>query len=236
MAQIEVCLSPDLLHLYPVGGKTVVVVDVLRASSCMTVGIGSGVASITPVATLDECRVLQAQGYIGAAERGGRQAEGFDMGNSPFSFMDPKLRGRKIAMTTTNGTLAITKSRASDHVLIGSFLNISYLADYLRNDPRDIVVLCAGWKGRFSLEDTLFAGGLVHKLASVYTAEDDSALAAERLYGLGQGNLFEFLKESSHFNRLRRLDTIKDIEFCLTPDQVEVIPVLEGNILVKASF
>ena len=202
----------------------------------MTVGIGSGVASITPVATLDECRDLQDQGYIGAAERGGRQAEGFDIGNSPFSFMDPKLKGRKIAMTTTNGTQAITKSKTSDQVLIGSFLNISYLASYLKDDPRDMIILCAGWKGRFSLEDTLFAGGLINKLGSVYNAEDDSTLAAERLYEAGQNDLFEFLKESSHFNRLKRLDTIKDIEFCLTPDQVEVIPVLVEDELIKGSF
>ncbi len=236
MVQVEVCLSPDLLHLYPVDGKTVVVVDVLRASSCMTAGIGSGVASITPVATLEECRELQAQGYLGAAERGGRQAEGFDIGNSPFSFMDPKWQNRKIAMTTTNGTLAITKSKGAERVLIGSFLNISSVTNYLMEEPQDLLVLCAGWKGQFSLEDTLFAGGLVRKLSTVYRLADDSSLASERLYQSAEGNLFDFLANSSHFNRLKRLNVLKDIEFCLTPDQFNVIPILDQNELVKGNF
>jgi len=236
MPKVEVCLSPDLLHLHPVEGKTVVVVDVLRASSCITAGIGSGVRSITPVATLEECRGLQEQGYVGAAERGGRQADGFDIGNSPFSFMASKLKDRKIAMTTTNGTLAITKSKSSEQVLVGSFLNLGYLANYLRERPRDIVILCAGWKGRFSLEDTLFAGGLVEELGAFYDYEDDSAMAAEHLYQGAQGDLFSYLSGSSHFNRLKRLNLVKDIEYCLTLDQFEVIPVLNGTELVKGNF
>ena len=233
MPRVEVCLSPDLLHLHPVEGKTVVVVDVLRATSCITAGIGSGVQSITPVATLEECRALQDSGYVGAAERGGKQAEGFDMGNSPFSFMATDLQGRKVAMTTTNGTLAITKSRTSEQILIGSFLNLSFLADFLRPESRDLIILCAGWKGRFSLEDTLFAGALVHKLRPEYDYEDDSALGAERLYQGAENDLFAYLSGSSHFNRLSKLNIVRDIEYCLTPEQFEVIPVLEGEELVK---
>src|SRR5690606_28130478 len=102
---------PGLVDLYDVKGKVVVVIDILRATSCMTTAIAHGVKSLIPVATLEECKTLQQNGYIAAAERDGKMADGFDLGNSPFSYMEKPLAGKTIAVTTTNGTQAIVKSR-----------------------------------------------------------------------------------------------------------------------------
>ena len=140
MPNVEVCLSPQLIDLFDLKGKIVVVTDILRATSCMTTGIAHGVAQIKPVATLDECRELKKEGFFTAAERNGAKVEGFDIGNSPYSYMEEKFVGTKIATTTTNGTIAITKSTAADEVIIGSFLNLSTVAEHLIHTGKDVVI------------------------------------------------------------------------------------------------
>ena len=161
---IDVCLSPDLMHLYPVKDHAVVVVDILRATSCMTTALAHGIESITPFAKLEECLALKAEGYYTAGERDGKKVDGFDLGNSPFEYMDPNLRGKKIAFTTTNGTQAIVKSFGASEIIIGSFLNMGAVVDHLKSLRENILVVCAGWKGKVNLEDTLFAGAVVLKL------------------------------------------------------------------------
>lgn len=234
MKNIDVCLSPDLLHLYSIDNSIVVVIDIFRATSCMVTGIASGVQSITPVATVEECRQLQQAGFIAAAERNAQKVEGFDLDNSPFSFMDEKLIGSKIAMTTTNGTLSITKARASAvKVLVGAFLNIDAIIQYLKSQPYDVLMLCAGWKGRPNLEDTLFAGAVVDALQNEYFVAEDSAIMAMRVYQQGKDDMLGYLANSSHIRRLQRLGINKDISFCLQRDLYDVVPVLRGTELVK---
>ncbi|MEQ8573117.1 MAG: 2-phosphosulfolactate phosphatase, partial [Fulvivirga sp.] len=105
MKTVDVCLSPDLIHLYDVSDKVVVVVDILRATSCMTAGLANGVKSITPFENLEQCQAMKHQGYLIAGERNGQKVDGFDLGNSPFDYMDEKVKGKKVAVTTTNGTV-----------------------------------------------------------------------------------------------------------------------------------
>lgn len=233
MKQIDVCLTPDLLHLHTVDNMIVVVADIFRATSCMVTAFAYGVGSIIPVATVAECRDLQQRGYLAAAERNAHTVEGFDLDNSPFSYMDDQLRGTDIAMTTTNGTLAITRSRAAVKVLVGAFLNLDAIASYLRTQPYDVLVLCAGWKGRPNLEDTLFAGALAQRLSNHYAMHEDAALMAHRLYCDGKDNLIGYLANASHLQRLQRLGIHKDIAYCLQNDLYDVVPVLRGNSLVK---
>jgi 2-phosphosulfolactate phosphatase len=234
MKNIEVCVTPELVHLYGVENKIVVVVDILRATSCMTTAIAHGVISVTPVATLEECKKLKDAGYLAAAERDGKTAEGFDLGNSPFTYMDRDLlKGRKLVTTTTNGTLAITKSVKADEVLIGAFLNISALAQYLIQQDKSILIHCAGWKGKLNLEDTLFAGALIDMLKDHFDIENDSAMAAHSLYQCGKYDMNDFLKNSSHAKRLNGLNIFKDIQFCLTRDVYSVVPVLRNGELVE---
>lgn len=233
MKQIDVCLTPDLLHLHDVENTIVVVADVFRATSCMVTAFAYGVNSITPVATIDECRLLQERGYLAAAERNARRVEGFELDNSPFTYMDERIRGANVGMTTTNGTLAITKSRSAVKVLVGSFLNLEAISSYLKTERYDVMVLCAGWKGRPNLEDTLFAGALVERLKDNYAMAEDSALMAWRLYCQGKDNLPSYLSTSSHVRRLQRLGIQKDITYCLQHDLYDVIPVLRGSTLVS---
>ena len=231
MKTIDVCLSPDLMHLYPVEDKTVVVVDILRATSCMTTAFAHGIKSITPFANLNECVAMKEKGYFTAGERDGKKVEGFDLGNSPFEYMDEKLKGMKIAFTTTNGTQAIAKSAGAREIIIGSFLNLSAVTQYLLKGKNNILIVCAGWKGKVNLEDTLFAGAVVDQLKDQAVPDCDAPLAAQHLYSLAKHNLVEFLKDSSHVKRLAKLNIHKDIEFCLTPDKYPIVPVLHNGVL-----
>ena len=231
MKTIDVCLSPELMHLYEVQDKTVVVVDILRATSCMCTAFAYGIRSITPFAKLEDCLAMKKDDYFTAGERDGKKVEGFDLGNSPFEYMDEKLRGKKIAFTTTNGTQAIAKSIGAKEIVIGSFLNLSAVTEYLFKGENNVLVVCAGWKGKVNLEDTLFAGAVIDLLGDHIEPDCDAPLAAQHLYRLAKNDLNGFLQNSSHVKRLAKLNIHKDISFCLTPDQYAVVPVLRDGVL-----
>jgi 2-phosphosulfolactate phosphatase len=228
---VDVCLSPDLMHLYNLSNRSVVVVDILRATSCMTTAFAHGIKSITPFADLEECRAMKAKDFNIAGERNGEKVDGFDLGNSPFEYMQEMLRGKNIAFTTTNGTQAIEKSKGAKEIIIGSFLNLSAVAVHLKKNENDILIVCAGWKGKVNLEDTLFAGALIEKLGDHVKPECDAPLIALHLYQQAKDDMVDFLKNSSHVQRLNRLNIHKDIEFCLTADQYSVVPILDKGVL-----
>lgn len=232
MKTIDVCLSPELIHLYDVSNKIVVVVDILRATSCIVTAFAHGVDSITPVADADECQNMKRQGFIISGERNGQKIPGFDKGNSPFEYMDEAIKGLKIAFTTTNGTRAIEKSKGAKQILIGSFLNLSAITRYLLMSDHHILIVCAGWKGKINLEDSLFAGALVDKLRKHIEPDCDAPLVAQELYLTAKKDLLKFLSTSSHVKRLNKLNIYKDIEFCLTLDQYPIIPVLNRDRLI----
>lgn len=231
MKTIDVCLSPDLMHLYQVQDRTVVVVDILRATSCMTTAFAHGIESITPFANLEDCLAMKEKDYFTAGERDGKKVDGFDLGNSPFEYMDEKLKGKKIAFTTTNGTVAIAKSVEAKEIIMGSFLNLSAVTSYLLRGKNNVLIVCAGWKGKVNLEDTLFAGAVVDLLKDNIEPDCDAPLAAQHLYTLAKHDLDAFLKNSSHVKRLAKLNIHKDIRFCLTLDQYTVVPVLRNGVL-----
>lgn len=232
MKTIDVCLSPELLHLYDLQDRTVVVVDILRATSCMVTAFAHGAERIIPFANQEECLQMKMRGFITSGERDGKKVEGFDKGNSPFEYMGDQVAGRKIAFTTTNGTQAIAKSKSAKEIIIGSFLNLSSITKYVLFSHNNILIVCAGWKGKVNLEDTLFAGALVERLKNYIEPDCDAPLAAQHLYNLAKENMVEFLQHSSHVKRLQRLNIQKDIEFCLTPDQYTVVPKLVRGELI----
>lgn len=231
MKTIDVCLSPDLMHLYSVEGKSVVVVDILRATSSMTTAFAHGIDSIYPVAKLDDCRLMKAKGYLIAGEREGEKVPDFDLGNSPFEYMAENLKGKRIAFTTTNGTQAIAKSIGAKEIIIGAFLNLSAVVEHLIASNNDILIVCAGWKGKVNLEDTVFAGALAEKLKDRFSDACDAPLMARHLYNAAKVNLAKFLSESSHVRRLNKLNIHEDMEFCLTTDKFSVVPVLTNGVL-----
>lgn len=235
--KIEVCLTPALLPLYNIENSIVIVIDIFRATSSICYGIDNGAEAIIPVATVEECLALKDDICLLAAERDGQVVEGFDFGNSPFSYTTEKVKGKTIVLTTTNGTHAIDASKKTAYeVIIGSFLNVDAVCDYLKTQDKDVFLLCAGWKNKFNLEDTLFAGAVVTRLKDGNYFQDDSSTAAADLYELAKHDLGAYTAKTSHSERLKLLGIEEDIKFCLQENITQTIPVLKGNQLVKMVF
>ncbi|RFP65528.1 2-phosphosulfolactate phosphatase [Hymenobacter lapidiphilus] len=239
MPTLDICFSPELLPLYNLEGKVAVVVDVLRATSSIVTALAAGVTSVVPFSELDECRAQAAHGYLTAAERDGRQAEGVDLGNSPFGYLDGKVavRGRAVALTTTNGTRALHLSAAADEIVVGAFLNLGAVANHLRRLNKDVVVVCAGWKGLFCLEDTLFGGALAARLQADFdTTSSDATLAALDLWAAAEPDLAAYLLRSAHVRRLNGLEAHQDMAFCIRQDEYDLVPVFKDGHIKSLIF
>lgn len=234
MKKIEVCFTPSLIHLHDLTGKIVVVVDIFRASTTIVTALANGVSSILPVADLESCREFASEGYIIAGERNGKPVEGFTLGNSPLSYLNNAYADEKIAMTTTNGTLAIDKSKAGIEILAGAFINLSATIAYLQQKGSDVLIHCAGWKGKFNLEDSLYAGALVNALSENFETECDGAIAMKSLFLQNRDNISQFLLQASHAKRLQNHNIEADIEFCLTMDKYNIVVKVIDGLLVKA--
>lgn len=232
---LHVCLTPALLPLFNVEDYIVVVIDIFRATSSICYGIENGAEAIIPVSQVEECAAYREKGldYLLAAERDGSVVDGFDFGNSPFSYTKEKVAGKTIVLTTTNGTHALHLSRSAKKIVIGSFLNLTALSTWLNTQNENILLVCAGWKNNFNLEDTLFAGAVVDQLKDKGFVLDDAAIAANDLFQAGKHDINVYLKKTSHGERLKKLGIEKDIEFCLQIDLTTAIPILEGEKLVK---
>ncbi|UBM57540.1 2-phosphosulfolactate phosphatase [Marinilongibacter aquaticus] len=224
MSSLEICLSHELIHQHDLKNKIVVVTDVFRATSCIVAGIQHGIEAIKPVIEVEVCREYQSKGYLAGGERHALMIEGFDLDNSPFSYMKPEAIGKKVVMTTTNGTLAIDKSKQdADQVLVASFSNLSATANYLKSQGQSVVVVCAGWKGHPGLEDVLFGGALAKSLENTFELEGDSTHLALSTYTVAENNLLDYLQRASHLKRLKNLSGGKDIPFCLEIDLYDVV-------------
>lgn len=234
---VEVCFTPGEYDYYKDRFEIVVVIDVLRATSAICSAFENGVKSVIPVATIEEAREYQKKGFLVGAERNGEIVDGFDFGNSPYSYLQPELKGQEVVLSTTNGTRAIHMAKDAPQVVIGSLNNLNALCQYLIQQNKDVVCLCSGWQDKFNLEDTICGGAIAEELLKngQFRSVDDSTVAAKYLYLSAKDNYFGFLKSSSHRRRLKKLNLNEDIKYCLTPNKTEVIPVLKGDKLVELS-
>lgn len=237
---LEVCLSPALLHLYDTSGAVVVIIDIFRATSTIVAALHNGAKCVIPVASVDGCIALGSEipNSITAGERDGKVAPGLQHGNSPLEYTPDFIKDRTLVLTTTNGTRLLHMVKDASAIVIGSFLNLEAVCNYLVSQNKKVILGCASWKDRYNLEDTLFAGAVVERISQYFSINCDSARAARHLYksALQAPSLIDFLKDSSHYNRLSRFGLVKDMEYCVTTDLHPVVPVLVGNELVKTTL
>ncbi len=233
--KIEVCYSPALFPYYENENAVVVVTDILRASSAIVTAFMNGVDRIIPVGTLEEAMAYKEQGFMVAAERDGIVRDFADFGNSPYNFSPERVKGNQIVYSTTNGTNAINLASSGSEVLIGAYLNISALARHIRQGGKDLLILCAGWKNKFCLEDTLFAGALsklVLEDEQFYTI-CDATLGAMDLYETGRGDLMAYIEKVAQRHRLKKNKLDDVIGYCHESDLTDLIPVLNGDHLIS---
>ena len=230
-------LSPKLLDIYDVENSIVVIIDVFRATSTIAAVLHNGAKCIIPVDTVAKAIEISKQiDAIAAGERDGQIAEGLQHGNSPLEYNPDFIEGKTLVLTTTNGTklLHMALDNNADTIISGSFPNLSSVCKFLIAQNKNVVLGCAGWKDRYNLEDTLFAGAVISKIKQHFSIHCDSSLTAELLYEKYKDDLPGFAPNLTHYHRLvERFGLIKDIEFCLTPDVADVLVVYEDGKLVK---
>jgi len=232
---VEVCFAPGDYEYFKGKSEIVVVIDVLRATSAICAAFQNGIKSIIPVATIEEAREYQKKGYLVGAERKGQIVEGFDFGNSPYSYMKDELKGKEVVLSTTNGTKALSIVSDAPIVVVGALNNLDALCEWLALQDKNVLCLCSGWQDKFNLEDTICAGAISDKLISTgkFKSDEDSSIAAKYLYLSAWDNPLGYLKSSSHRKRLKNLNLNEDIKYCLTPNKTNVIPILKNGKLVK---
>lgn len=217
--------------------KTAIIIDVLRATSTIITAIAAGALCVIPAETVMEARSLQRPGDLLGGERFCRKIAGFDLGNSPDEYTEQVVAGKRIVLTTTNGTRAIHKSMRADYVLTASLLNAEACARTAIELRRDVVILCAGSHDEFAIEDGLCAGLVLDKLqalSNVSIEMDDFGVAMLALYRNRAALVKETLLHGITGKKLLKLGMKKDIEDCSSIDIHQVVPRLNGDHLTRA--
>jgi 2-phosphosulfolactate phosphatase len=237
MNTIEVCFTPKLYsEIVTKENFIVVMVDILRASTSICAAFENGVEAIIPVASLNEAKAYKDKGYLVASEREGIVTGFADFGNSAFNFMTEAVKGKTIAYSTTNGTQAIELAKNAAGLVIGAFSNITILSQWLINQNCNVVILCAGWKNKFNLEDSIFAGALIERLktSNAFNTDCDAAEAAIDLWSIAKANPLAYIQKAAHRERLRKLKLDDVLEYSFQFDTTKVVPVLIDGVLVNS--
>jgi 2-phosphosulfolactate phosphatase len=230
---LEVCFSPAVFKHFENHEAIVVIIDVLRATSAICTALANGASSLIPVASVKEAKKYKERGYLVAAERDGYVLDFADFGNSPFNFTREKVEGKAIVYSTTNGTRIIDLSSSAYKIVIGSFLNISALSEWLLKQDRDVILFCAGWKDKFNLEDTICAGAIAERLleSKSFSTICDSTFAALDLWAHAKKDPQEYIEKAAQRSRLRDKGLDDCIEYCFTFDLTDKIPIIHKGLL-----
>ncbi|HLO51850.1 MAG TPA: 2-phosphosulfolactate phosphatase family protein [Kamptonema sp.] len=223
-----------------------IAVDVLRATTTMATALQNGAEAVQVFSDID--KLMQASEKwptakrIRAGERGGAKVEGFDMGNSPLDCKPATVQGKRLFITTTNGTRALERVQTAKTVLAAALVNRRAIVQYLLfNQPKTIWIIGSGWEGSFSLEDTVCAGAIAETLlAESGTPRDefagnDEVFAAIALYLQWKDQLYELMNHASHGKRLLGLGVYEDLKYCSQTDILDIVPIQrEPGVLVKS--
>jgi 2-phosphosulfolactate phosphatase len=221
--------------------KNVIVLDVLRASSTITVALNNGAREIIPVASIESAVKISGSLFgevtLRGGERNGKTIEGFNLGNSPLEYSETAVKGKSIIYCTTNGSVAMAKSRYARTLAVGSFINLTATTNFIRDENKDFLFICAGRAntiGNFSLEDAVCAGMMIQNLLKAESLEvelSDSAKAAHALSKTFGRSILKMLKTSEHGKYLIEIGFAEDLRICAQVDSVPVLPILTGTVI-----
>jgi len=239
---VDVFFSPAVVDEASVEGRTAVVIDVIRATSCIVEALANGARGIFPTTLPEEAVKLASslgrEDTLLCGERKGLKIEGFDLGNSPREFLEEVVKGKQLVMSTTNGTRAFLAAEDADQVISASFLNLSAVVRALKG-VEGLAVVCAGRENRFSMDDALCAGLLLKKLGE---ARGEAILGNDAGRAvLDMAEKYEpdeaFLRSTKAGQALVEIGMDGDLAFCALLDRHAIVPVMkERRIgLVKGS-
>lgn len=229
--KVETCYSPALFEFFENKNAIVVVTDVFRATTSICNAFTNGVQSIIPVKTEEEAKAFQKQGYLIAAERNGIKLDFADFGNSPENFSRDVVEGKNIVYSTTNGTKTIQLGQNCKAVAIGSFANYSVLLNWIKEQDSDVILLCAGWKGKYNIEDSIFMGAIAENLleSGNYETICDSTVAAVDMWKNHKHDVRSFIEFCAQRTRLQKNGVDGCIDFCLTMDTCPYVPTYKNG-------
>jgi 2-phosphosulfolactate phosphatase len=234
--RVDVALTADRAAEAPIRTATVLVVDVLRASTTIITALGNGCRAVVPVGDAEEARRRRAAYAEGAAliagERRGEPLAGFDLGNSPLEFTAERVRGRTIVLTTSNGTRALLAAMEAPAAAVAGLVNLTAAAAWARGTGRDVTILCAGERGAVSLEDHVCAGLLVARLVDgdAGAALSAAARAARDLASGYAGDIRRLGVDSPWARHLESRGRGADVDACLTVDVTTLVPRLRPGV------
>lgn len=239
--RLDVLLTPGELSPSEIADRTVVVLDVLRASTTIVEALASGARTLFPVASIEEAiglaRTLGRDEVVLAGERRALPIEGFDLGNSPGDFTPERVGGKIIVMSTTNGTIAITAASGGGRVVVGSWLNFQAVVDDLVRTRAEPVLLCAGRDRAFGLEDAVCAGqmaaAVMKALPEVEWETNDGAVAALAL-AEEFSDPAQLFPHTAAGRAIMEAGLAEDLDYCARTDLRDVLPVLDGRQITLA--
>lgn len=222
--KVHITLTAKDIHEEELAGKVAVVIDVLRATSVIVTALANGARWVKTVASIEEAFQLKSGDVLLGGERYALPIEGFDCSNSPLEYTAERVMNKGIVLTTTNGTLAVSKCGSASQVLIGSFLNQHFLADHLVSLNQPVELVCAGTNGEFSLDDFLCAGAICTSLQNSGEMEfGDLEKLAIQAWKKASSDIHAALNDTKHYNILKSKGFLKDLDYCLTLDNRNII-------------
>lgn len=235
---IEVFLTASEITSDDIRDRTVIVIDVFRTSTTIIEALSNGARGIVPAADMEEAGKvadnLDPASYLHGGERDGLAIEGYHLGNSPSEYDAETVADKTIVMCTTNGTGSICRVSDGHTVVIGGFVNAQSVVDFARREARDITIVCAGWKNRPSLEDTLCAGLFAYELwnGKCPNQAPDATYMAFSLFFRDRENISRPLRASNHAKRLKYLEKVEDIEACISINSNPLLPIYRDGLIV----
>ena len=235
--RVDFHFTPQQTDEMSLRDRSIVVIDVLRASSTIITALSNGAREIIPVATVESAVKISGNLFgdiiLLGGERNGKIIEGFHLGNSPLEYTEERVKGKAIIFSSTNGSLALVRGRYARELIVCGFLNVSAVAATVTEYPRDFTVICAGNNGMFSMEDAVCAGMLLHRVAAKEPdlMMSDGARAALTLYKSFGKNILKMIKSSDHGTYLREIGFGEDLKLCAGVDTLPVVPLLDGNVV-----
>lgn len=238
--KIELIPSVDYVKEEELRGKTAIIIDVLRATSVITTAIHNGAESVLPVIEIEDALKLKGENVLLGGERKALRIEGFELSNSPLEYTKEKVYSKQIVLSTTNGTKAIHRAALAEKIIIGSMLNGKAVAEYVVEENKDLVIVCAGTYGKFSLDDFLCAGKIAYEINKLKTCQHDDFIAAAMMsYEDNKKDLLGCVSHAAHYKYLISINLQEDIKYCFTEDICKVVPMVEeekGRVIIKTNI
>ncbi len=245
--KIDAFLTPYFPESENMFNDTIVImIDVLRASTTITAALFNSAKEVIPSESLDKAvkifNSLSRDVRFLGGERNGIKPDGFDAGNSPFEYTEQAVKGKNVILTTTNGTRTFIKAKSAKYRIIGAFVNLNAILDFIfaeidnneiEFEKNKVIILCSGTNGRLSYEDTICAGAFINSIYNRYLHKvvniSDTAEVARYLFNFHSANLKEFLKTREHAKYLQKIGFERDIELSLTYDVYPVVPLVNNS-------